>query len=151
MLMSQRATSAVPTAVPSAGRMPWEGGWLAQAASVTAASAAATAIRSGVDMGHSPVGCDRPADNGIVVIARVRGVAREPFLAARLHVALLVRGAALQQRLPAGPLPGQAEAHQALRTLFAGERGRGPGRAAVRRNFHAADAPRAAPGDAGDL
>src|SRR5688572_11993586 len=150
MLMSQRATSAALMGAPSAGRMPCEGGGVAQAASVTAASAAATTVRSGVNMRHLPVGGHRPADDRIVVVTGVRRVARDPLRAPRLHVALLVDGAALQHRSRSGPLPGEAEAHQALRTLFAGERGRGPRRAAVGGDVHAADAPGPAPGDAGD-
>ncbi len=79
------------------------------------------------------------------------GILREPRLARRLHPPFLVGGTALQHRFPARPFPGQAEAHQRLRAFLSGKRRVGPGRTAVGGDFDAADAPRAAPGDAGDL
>src|SRR6267142_396601 len=124
MLMSQRAISSALTAAPSAGCLPGAGCRPAQAAS---AAAPITAMRLDIDIFHAPVCAHRPADDGIVVIAHIRRELRDPLLARRLHAPLFVGGAALQHRFFAGPLPGKAEAHQALGALLAGERGLGPG------------------------
>src|SRR5688572_2927212 len=147
--MSQRAISAALTGEPNAGTLTGaDVGWAAQAES---AAVAATTRRLGVNIFHAPVRIHGPADDRVVVKAVVRRVARLPLLARRLDIALFVGGAALQHRRLAGPLPGQAEAYQGFRTLFAGERRIGPCRAAIGGDLGAPDAPRAAPGDAGDL
>src|SRR6267378_3537213 len=150
MLMSQRAISSALTALPNAGGLPGTGGRLAQAASA-AAPIAMTTLRSDVNIFHAPVCAHRPADDGIVVVADVRSELREPRLARRLHAPLLVGGAALQHRRLPRPFPGQVKTHQALRALFADERGLGPACTAVGGDFDAADASGAAPGDPGNL
>src|SRR5437868_6504265 len=150
MLMSQRAISAAETVSPSAG--PFAGGvarWAAHAATSTSAAAAAT--RLCIDMAHAPLGVHRPGDDRIVVEAVGRRIAREPFLARRLHASVLVGRPALQRRRLPFPFPRQAKAHQGLRPLRAVERGLAPARAAIGRHFDAAQAPGAAPGDARDF
>src|SRR5882724_1945743 len=147
MLMSQRAISSALTAAPNAGSR--DGACAAQATRL--AAPAAMTMRLDVDIFHAPVRAHRPAYDGVVVIDHSRRILRKPRLARRLHAPLLVGRAALQHRLLALPLPGQAEEHQGLRALLSGERGVRPGRATVGGDFDAADAPGAAPGDAGDL
>src|SRR6266850_7734048 len=149
MLMSQRAISSALTAAPNAGGLPVADGKPAQAASA-AAPIAMTTVRSDVNIFHAPVGADRPAHYGVVVIGIDR-VLRQPRLARRLHLPLFVGGAALQHRFLARPFPGQAEAHQALRAFLSGEHRVEPSGAAIGGDFDAADASGTAPGDPGDL
>src|SRR5260221_2293139 len=147
MLMSQRAISSALTAAPNAG---WRDGDCAAKAARLAAPTAMT-MRLDVNIFPAPVGAHGPAHDGVVVIAIGGRVLRQPRLARRLHAPLLVGGAALQHRFLALPFPRQAETHQGLRALLAGESGVRPGRAAVGGDFDAPDTAGAAPRDARDL
>src|SRR5436189_105838 len=114
MLMSKPASCCAATGSPNFGDgVPARCG-VAHAASATAAS---TSTRLGVDIFHAPVLLDRPAHDGVVVKADIGREARLPFAPRRLHVALLIRSAALQNRGATFPLPRIAEAHQRLGPL----------------------------------
>src|SRR5436190_11057876 len=116
MLMSQRAISACATGSPSAGPFGCVARSLAQL--VSSRTAATAAMRSRVDMMHAPVGIERPGNDRVIVEAVRRRIARQPFVARRLHASLLVRRPALQHRRLALPFPRQAKAHQRLRPLL---------------------------------
>src|SRR5204863_8865910 len=106
MLMSKPASCCAVTGSPNFGDGVPAGCGVAHAASAAAAN---TSRRLGVDIFHAPVRVDSPAHDGVVVEADIGRVACPPFTACRLHVAFLVRGAALQHRGGAVPLPWIAE------------------------------------------
>src|SRR5258706_1247273 len=141
MLMSKPASCCALTGSPTLGDGVPAGCGVAHAASAAAAN---TRRRLGVDIFYAAVGADRPAHDGVVVKADIGREARLPFAPRRLHAAFLVRGAALQDRGSAFPLPRMAEAHQRLGALGAGHGRGGPGLAAVVRGFATADSARVA-------
>src|SRR5258706_13222944 len=146
MLMSKPASCCALAGSPNLGDGVPAGCGVAHAASAAAAN---SRRRLGVDIFYAAAGADRPAHDGVVVKADIGREARLPFAPRRLHVAFLVRGAALQDRGSALPLPRMAEAHQRLGALGAGQCRLGPGLAAVGRDFAAPAPAGAAPADAG--
>src|SRR5262245_40393479 len=117
MLMSQGARSAGAIGCPNRGAS------AALAALRQSTSAAATARLSRIDMTHLAVAIDPPALDQVAVLHRERRhigstSGRTAFgnecLSRRLHVARLVRRAALQGRRTSVPVPRSAEAGERL-------------------------------------
>src|SRR5439155_4777917 len=111
MWMSHAARSAWVSGVPRFGP------------AANAGLVSKTKIRLRVNMAHASVGIDRPARDAVVVLARehrhrryARRLAalRDDLGARRLHVALVVPGAALQDRGAAVPLPRHPKARERL-------------------------------------
>src|SRR5690349_16467023 len=169
-------TGAPCAMVPLPGGKPWPSGyaWISHAAisaCVTglprfgpAASAGVQARKRSaslcIDMAHLALAVDRPARNAVVVLARetehvrhARRLAahRNDFAARRLHVALVIPGAALQYGGTAVPLPRHAKAGEGLRHHRLLQRRLRPGLAAVGGHHHLRDAAGAGVGDARDL
>src|ERR1700704_5295673 len=103
----------------------------ASAAPAATASAVPARISLRIDMLDLPIGADGPARDRIEVLAREAEDRRRPrSLAARgdevgaqrLEIAALVPGAALQNRRPAVPAPGHAEARERLGQYWVLER-----------------------------
>src|SRR6266700_5751183 len=99
-----------------------------------------------IDMAHLALLVHGPAGDAVA-----HEVARDPPLgdhrvARPLHVAGVVGGAALQDRGPAVPAPGQLETHQRLWQDLRLDRGFRPALAAVGRHFDLPDHAAAAPG-----
>src|SRR5262245_37982931 len=137
MLVSQGARSAGSIGLPRPGPA-------AEAMPAQNASAIAKAYRSSsrVDMFHLPARIDTPARDGVEVLVREghRGNGRlqlaargDEFGARRLHVALLVRGPALQGGGPAIPAPRQTKTGQRPRQYRLLQRGLRPRVAAIGR------------------
>src|SRR5262245_53805853 len=125
---------------PSSGPAAWAAVATTSAAPNTSKAARHPATkpfdaRLDVGIAHAPVGGDFPRVHGVVVVEGRRAVAGDPLVARLLHPALVVGGAALQQRRSAVPAPGQPEAGEALLVLRAVQRGFRPGLAAVRGDF----------------
>src|ERR1044071_4703226 len=111
MLISQRASSSGLIGAPRPGALRVSTGCMLQAASDNAARAT---IRLDIDIRHAPVLGHAPAHNRMVVKDVGGGILCEPVLARRLHTSPLIGRPSLQDRRLAGPLPGQAKAHQAF-------------------------------------
>src|SRR5262249_6114688 len=111
-------------------------------------------------MAHLTLAADRPAGDGVEVVARegahrgrLAGLSAlgHELLAGRLRVAGLVPGPALQDRGTAVPAPRHAEPGEGLRQPRLVERGFRPALAAVGGDENLRDPPIARIGDAGDL
>src|SRR6266568_4908591 len=118
MLMSQGAMSAGSSGLPRLGPS-------AKAAPTAKAKANETAQTESlrIDMLDLPFGVDRPARDGVEVLARkpqhrrrLRGLAArgDELPARRLRIAAFVPGAALQDCRAAVPAPGHAEPGEGL-------------------------------------
>src|ERR1700731_2745721 len=155
MLMSHWARSAWLIGRPRCGLS-------VRAAPTPAASTTTQAAiaRSRVDMPHLALAVDRPARDGVVVVAREaahRGrlgglpALCHELLAGRLRVAGLVPCAALQDCGSAVPAPRHAEAGEGLGQSRLVERSFRPALAAIGGHENFCDPPSAGIGDAGNL
>src|SRR5262245_11604036 len=159
-VMSHGARSLGVIGAPRLGRSVF---WLSAANTPAAANSAieaAAAASLSVDMSDAPVAGDRPAGDGVDVLAREgehRGrcgrlpALRHELRARRLHVAAFIHGAALQRRGAAVPAPRHAEARERLGQDGLLERRFAPALAAVGRDHRLGDASGTGIGDAGDL
>src|SRR5215510_12047770 len=113
-----------------------------------------------VNIPYLPAAFDRPARNGIIVLARESGHSRRPrrlaagrdkLRAGRLHIPGLVPCAALKDHGTAIPTPRHAESSECLALDGTLKRGLSPGLATIGGHHDLGDAAIARIGDAGNL
>src|SRR5215472_5079670 len=153
---SQGARSACEIGCPRLGPSASAG----NAKSNTAASTKRPAPILRVSISHLTFGIDRPASDGVVVVARkFRPFRRRlslpaqsnEFGARRLHIAGFVPCATLQHGRPTVPMPGHTEAREGLRQRWFLERSLRPARTAVGGDHDLGNASGTRIGDARDL